>query len=289
MKRLLIVLFAASMTNPVAAQHEGHDVEEDEMSAMQHPAGPQPEASPPPAAWSGPDYAADTLFDPRQMAGAREQMRLEHGGLKTSLFLADRFETRTGGGEENYLWDVQGRYGGDINKLWLKSEGQGVLGDTPESAEFQALYSRAITPFFDIQAGIRHDIRPDPERSHLVLGLQGLLPYVYEIDTAVFLSDKGDLTGRLEGEFDLQVSQRLILQPRVELTIAAQEIPELRIGSGFGSIEAGLRLRYEIRRELAPYVGVGWQQKLGDTGDFARAAGEDRGGWHAVAGVRAWF
>lgn len=323
MKRFLILLVAGSATTPVFAQHEGHGAEETssgpaqettnphaghdmsqapqeeqepddphashDMSAMQKPAGPQPEAPPPPAAFSGPAHAADTLFDPQAMAEAREQLRIEQGGAKTSLTMADRFETRAGNGDENYLWDLQGWYGGDIDKLWLKSEGEAALGDNPDNAEFQALYSRAILPFFDVQVGLRHDFSPDPERSHLVLGLQGLLPYVFEIDAAAFLSDEGDLTGRLEGEFDLQMSQRLLLQPRVELNFAAQEIPELRIGSGVSTIEAGVRLRYEIRREFAPYVGIGWERKLGDTGDFARAAGEDRGGSEVILGVRSWF
>jgi copper resistance protein B len=323
MKRLLIAMLAASATTRVSAQHEGHEVEgtssetaqpttdphaghdtspapqekqepddphaSHDMSAMQDPAKPQAEASPPPAAFSGPVHAADSLFDPQEMAEARELLLTENGASKTYLILADRFETRVGDGEENYLWDVQGWYGGDIHKLWFKSEGEGDLSDNPDNAEFQALYSRAIAPFFDMQAGVRHDLRPDPDRSHLVLGLQGLMPYAFEIDAAAFLSDKGDLTGRLEGEYDLRINQRLLLQPRVEVNFAAQEISELRIGSGIGSVEAGFRLRYEIRREIAPYFGAAWERKLGDTGDFARAAGEDRGGWEAVLGVRSWF
>lgn len=292
MKRCLIALLAASMSTAVLAQHESHEAAETSSETTQQAADPRAphDTSPaPPAAFLGPAHAADALFDPRKMAEAREQLRAEHGVPKSWLILADRFEARVGDGEENYLWDVQGWYGGDINKLWLKSEGEGDLGDDPDNAEFQALFSRAIAPFFDIQAGIRHDFRPDPERSHLVVGLQGLMPYFFEIDAAAFLSDEGDLTGRLEGEYDLQVNQRLILQPRLELNIAAQDIPELGIGSGVTSIEAGFRLRYEVRREIAPYVGITWERKLGDTGDAALAAGEDRGGWQAVAGVRAWF
>jgi len=272
MKRYLTLLFAVSVTPPVLAQHEGHGVEE-----------------PPPAAFSGPPHAADTLFDPEQMTAAREQLRVEQGGMRNYLILEDRFEIRAGDGEEKYLWDVQGWYGGDISKLWLKSEGGGVLDESPESAEFQALYSRAIAPFFDLQAGVRHDLSPDPERTHLVLGLQGLVPYFFEIDAAAFLSDEGDLTGRLQWEFDLQIAQRLLLQPRLELNFAAQEIAELGIGSGLASVEAGVRLRYEIRREFAPYIGIGWERKLDDTADFARAAGDDRGGFEAIFGVTSWF
>jgi copper resistance protein B len=267
-------------TDPLAS----HD-----MNRGLEPIGELPKDPPPPAAFSGPLHAADTLFDAEEMAQAREQLRAEEGGMLSSLVLADRFETRFGDGEERYLWDFQGWYGGDIKKLWLKSEGEGSMGSSLESAEFQALYSRAISPFFDVQAGIRHDIAPDPDRSHLVVGLQGWLPYVFEIDAAAFLSDKGDLTGRLEGEFDLQITQRLILQPRVEFNFAAQEVRELGIGSGIGSAEAGFRLRYEIRREFAPYVGLDWERKLGNTGVLARTSDADRESWGVVVGVRSWF
>jgi copper resistance protein B len=324
MRRFLIVLWAMSVTTPTLAQHEGHGGTEEDLSRppqtstdphaghnandppqdRQEPADPHAshdvsgrqgppddmrEGPPPPAAFSEPAHAADILFDPQEMAEARELLRAEHGASKTYLILVDRFETRVGNGEENYLWDLQGWYGGDIHKLWLKSEGEGSLGNDQESAEVQALYSRAISPFFDLQAGVRYDVRPEPDRTHLVLGLQGLLPYVFEIDAAIFLSEKGDLSARLEGEYDLQINQRLILQPRVELNLAAEDVPELGIGSGLSSVEAGLRLRYEMRREIAPYVGIGWGRKLGDTGDFAHAAGEERGGWEAIVGLRSWF
>jgi copper resistance protein B len=282
--RFIMALLAVSAAAPVLAQHAGHGAEQ-----------PPPETArpgsrdPPPTAFSGPAHAADTLFGPEEMADAREQMSAEHGDITTSLILADRFEARAGSGQEDYLWDVQGWYGGDVHKIWLKTEGEASPGDSPEKAELQVLYSRAVRPFLDLQAGVRHDLSPDPERSHLVIGLQGLVPYSFELDAAAFLSDEGDLTGRLKGELDLQLGQRSILQPRAELNLAAQDVPELGIGSGVSSIEAGLRLRYEIRREFAPYLGIGWERMLGDTRDFARVAGEDSGGWKAVVGVRAWF
>ena len=145
-----------------------------------------------------------------------------------------------------------GWYGGDINKPSLKSEGD--FGRGPDGAELQTLYSRAITPFFHIQAGVRQDVRSGPEPTHLVLGLQGLMPYTFKLDAAAFLSNEGDLTGRVEAELDLQIGQRLLLQPRIELNLAAQEIPGLGVGSGLGSVETEIRLRYEIRREFAPIL-----------------------------------
>src|SRR5690606_20150815 len=129
--------------------------------SMESAAEPPAEAAPPLAAFSGPAHAADLLFDPREMAKARRQLRLEHGAANHHLLLADRVEVRFGRGDDQYLWDVQGWYGGDINKLWLKSEGD--VGDGPDGAEIQALYSRAIAPFFAIQAGVRQDVHSGPD------------------------------------------------------------------------------------------------------------------------------
>jgi copper resistance protein B len=271
-----------SATPAAADPHAGHAM------ATQSPAPPA--GPPPPAALAGPAHAADTVFAPAAMAEAREQVRAEHGGMNAYKFTVDQLEVAVRKGRDGYAWeDVQFWYGGDLNKLWLKSEGEGTFGEGVESAEVQALWSRAVAPFFDLQAGLRYDIRPKPDRAHLVLGLQGLAPYWFEIDAAAFLSDKGDLTARLEGEYDLRVTQQLILQPRVEVELAAQDVPELGIGSGLSTAEAGLRLRYEFVPEFAPYVGVEYQRAFGDTADFRRAEGEDAGGWSLVLGVRAWF
>jgi copper resistance protein B len=257
-----------------------------DMGDVDNAAASPSKAPPPSGAFSGPRHAADTIFDPSVMAGAREDLRVEQGGMLHSFFLVDRLEARS---KDGYPWDMQGWYGGDINKLWLKTEGEGRFGRSPVDAELQALYSRAISPWFNFQTGLRHDVRPTPERTHFVVGIQGLLPYTFELDAAAFLSNKGDLTARVEFEYDQLITQRLILQPRVEVNLAGQDIPELKIGSGFSSMEAGLRLRYEFRREFAPYVGVGWGRKLGATADFARAAGESPGGWNFVLGARTWF
>ena len=253
-------------------------------------AAPTPsEAPPPPAAFSGPTHAADMLFDPAAMARAREQLRAGQGDVRAYRVMVDQLEARVRDGRDGYRWDAQGWYGGDVDKLWLKSEGEGSFGKTLETGEVQALWSHAVTPWFDVQAGLRYDFRPDPERGHLVLGLQGLAPYFFEIDAAAFLSDEGDVSARLEAEYDLLITQRLILQPRAEVSFAVQEVRELGIGSGFTEVELGLRLRYEFLREFAPYVGVNWERKLGDTADFARDEGEDVDSLSLVAGVRIWF
>lgn len=254
-----------------------------------HGDAPAVPAPPPGIARSGPEHAADLLFDPGEMAAARAQLHREHGGFTTHLLLADRFETGTGDGRDAYRWDLQGWAGRDLHRFWWKSEGGGDPGQNPDDFEVQALYSRALTPFFDLQAGLRYDARPTPQRTHAVIGIQGLLPYVFEIDAAVFLSGEGDWTGRFEAEYDLRIRQRLVLQPRLELNFSAQAIPELGLGAGLGSSAAGLRLRYEIRREIAPYIGLEWTRLEGATAGFARSTGRETSGRQAVLGLRAWF
>lgn len=248
-----------------------------------------PVAPPPPGAFSGPTHAADTVFGAGEMAPVREAMRKEHGEMSTSMLLIDRLEARLQNGRDGYAWDAQGWIGGDIGKLWLKSEGEGAFGGAIEAAEVQALWSHAIGPFFDLQAGLRYDLRPQPDRAYAVLGVQGLAPYWFELDAAAFLSTMGDLTARVEAEYDQRITQKFILQPRVEIDLAAQDVPELGIGSGLSTAEAGLRLRYEFVPEFAPYVGVEYERAFGDTARFRRGEGEDVGGWSLLVGLRAWF
>lgn len=220
----------------------------------------------------------------------QEHLQDHHGGQTIWYVEGERLEYRNNEGDPVFLWDAQGWLGGDINRLWVKTEGEFDFGgDEFEEAEVQALWSRAVTSFFDVQAGVRHDFAPGRDRTFAVAGVQGLLPYLFEIDAAFFVSEDGDVEARLEAEYELLITQRLILQPRAELNFAAQDIPQYQIGSGLSKIEAGARLRYEIRRQFAPYAGVSWERSLGDTADFARFAGEDPGSVSFVAGVRTWF
>lgn len=259
------------------------------MSGKSAP-GTAPESALPPRALEGPRHAADAVWGEAAMIPARNQLARENGGMTTGMILVERLEARiaTDGGEDGYLWDAQGWYGGDINRFVLKTEGEGEFGGALEDAEIQALYSRAIGPFFDLQAGVRFDPEPD-SRTHLVIGIQGLAPYMFHVDGAMFLSDRGDLTARLEAEYDQKITQRLILQPRIEIELAANDIPEREIGSGLTKIEPGLRLRYEVMPEFAPYVGGEYETKVGETADLARLASEDPDGLKAVLGLRAWF
>jgi copper resistance protein B len=263
--------------------HSGHTAAPDKSAP-----GADPEANVPDRAFDGDTYAADAIWGVEAMAASRAALYKAHGGGTLSTLRIDRLEARLGENPDAYLWDLEGFYGSDLNKLWIKIEGEGEFGGEVEDAEFQALYSRAITPFFDLQFGARLDVEPET-RSHLVLGLEGAAPYWLHVDAAAFLSDRGDLTGRVEVEYDQKITQQLVLQPRVEAEFAAQDIPEREIGAGMTKIEPGLRLRYEIVPEFAPYIGVEYEAKLGETADLARAEGEDSTGFKFLVGLRAWF
>lgn len=234
--------------------------------------------------------AADEYWGPTKMAAARRAVQEEHGGSKTYFVQGDRLEYRSNGGEPLFLWDAQGWWGGDRSKLWLKTEGEYAFEeDAFEEAEVQALWSRAISTFFDFQAGVRHDFAPGDDRTFGVLGVQGLAPYWFEIDAAAFVSDDGDVSARIEVEYELMLTQRLILQPRTELNFAVQDVAEYGVGSGLSTAELGARLRYEIKREFAPYIGVDWTRSVGETADFVRADGGDPSSVSFVAGLRLWF
>lgn len=263
------------------AQHAGH------AQPAQSPP-PRFETPPPPEAGQGPPRAADAIWGEEAMRASRADLFQHAGGQRFLWFMGDRLEYRVRSGQDGYLWDLQGFYGGDSHKFFFKSEGEGGVGETIEQAELQILYSRAITRFFDVQAGLRGDFA-EPERVNAVIGLQGLAPYLFELDSALFISNRGEVTARIEAELDQRISQRLVLQPRVELNLAAQTSVEQRVGAGLDSAELGLRLRYHLRRELAPYVGVEQEWRAGRSASFARANGEDPSVTQFVAGVRFWF
>ena len=192
------------------------------------------------------------------------------------------------GGDDGYRWEGEAWFGGDINRLVIKTEGEGSGREGLGAAEAQGLYSHAISPYFDFQAGVRQDFQPRA-RTYATVGVEGLLPYWFDVEAALFLSDKGELLARAEGSYDLRLTQRWILQPRAELNFAAQDTPETFTGSGLSNAELGLRLRYEIRREFAPYVGVSYDRRFGKTADYFRAIGEKPGETSLVIGIRSFF
>jgi copper resistance protein B len=224
-----------------------------------------------------------------QMPG-HEQLMAEHGGSLNFLVLGERFEQAEDDGATSRLWEMQGWLGYDEHKLWLKLEGEyDVDANETERSEAQALYSRAIAPFWDLQAGLRRDDAGSASRNYAVIGLMGLAPYWFELDAAAFISERGDLSARLEAEYELRFTQRLLLQPRLELNYSFADDTALGVGEGMSEAGFGLRLRYEIRREFAPYLGVEWTRAYANTAALLRAAGDDPEDVRVVAGLRFWY
>jgi copper resistance protein B len=202
--------------------------------------------------------------------------------------LFDQLEWHANSDGGGMTWNTTGWVGRDVDRLWLRTEGDaddGRLG----GAEAHLLYGRAFARWWDVVVGVRQDFQPGPAQSWLAVGIQGLAPYWFEVEATAYLGAGGRTAARLEAKYELLFTNRLVLQPLVELNLYGKTNAERRIGAGLSSFDAGLRVRYEFRREFAPYVGVTWRDTFGDTSRFAEAAGEPTGGLRVVAGLRLWF
>lgn len=235
------------------------------------------------------------LFAPLALAGtvffSLSSGLLHAGGGDDPLLskvMLDQLEIRDVEGDNLLVLAGQAWIGKDLHKLWLKTELERVDNET-EEAELQALYSQAVSTYWDFQVGVRHDYQPTPSRSWAVIGFQGLAPYFFEIDTALFIGESGRTALRLEAEYEMLFTQRLVLSPEIEVNFYGQNDVETGVGSGLSDVQMGLRLRYEIRREFAPYIGVNWVKKYGNSADFASSAGQDVEDTQLVIGLRAWF
>lgn len=236
--------------------------------------------------------AAVNLVPPASPAAAASVHR--HEDLYGAV-LIDQLEFRGGSGTNIGAWEGEAYYGGDYDKVWINTRGEyNDKARSLERAELQLLYSRLIGYFWNAQIGVRQDfpIRPDegtPARTHLVLGVEGLLPNLFEVNLQFFVDHRGTVAARLEGYYDAYVTQRLVLQPQVELNAAANADRQSRLGSGLTRLESGLRLRYELTREFAPYIGVQYERVLGETAGIYKRFGEPRDILSGVAGIRLFF
>jgi len=195
-------------------------------------------------------------------------------------------------GERPILLEAEAWYGGDYDRLWLKLEGDASTLGPEGEIEAQALFSRLISPWWDLQAGVRVDHAwgtGGRTRPHLALALQGLAPYWFEVETSVFMDIDGNVSAAFTAAYDLLLTQSLILEPEIEVGVSVQDVPEWGIAAGVHDFELGGRLRYEIRRELAPYVGFVWQRAFGGTADLRRMGGLPVRDGSLVFGVRAWY
>ena len=202
--------------------------------------------------------------------------------------IIDQFEYSENDGVDTWALNGQGWIGKDLKKLWFKTEAE-YSNSELEELEVQALYSKAIAPFWDVQFGIRQDFKPDPSRAWGVIGVQGLAPYLFELDAALFIGESGRTAARLDAEYEILLSQQWILSPEVEVNAYGQDDLDLGIGSGLSDASVGLRLRYEFKREFAVYGGIEWRKKFGNTADIAELNGESDSDSTFLMGIRAWF
>ena len=215
---------------------------------------------------------------------------LAHGNDDPLLGMlkVEQFEKQFSDDEDPIVLEASAWLGYDRNKLWIKTEFERAQGETHEF-EIQALYGHAVHSFWDVQLGLRTDLNPEPERHWAVLGINGLAPYFFEVDAALFVSEDGDSALRIEAEYEFMLSQRWVLSPEMEMNFYGENNADYLQGSGLANTEFGLRLRYEIRREFAPYIGVTTEKSYGRTQDYLIAAGEESSATRAVVGLSFWF
>jgi copper resistance protein B len=252
-----------------------HDIGSMDMSSMQGGRAP--------ADARDPDYAEGQSMS--MMPGMGDSM---DDAARFGKLLFDQLEYVHSAHANGLAIDAQAYYGGDADKLWLKVDGErsgGHLGDT----RTEALWAHATSAFWDTQLGLRHDFGDGPERSWAAFGVQGLAPYWFDIEATAYLGQSGRAAVRVEAEYQLMLTQKLIFTPDLELNAYGKSDPARHIGSGLSNVEFGLRLRYEVTRQFAPYIGIDWNRHIGDTSDLVRAAGKPAFDHQIVAGVRVWF
>ncbi len=219
--------------------------------------------------------------------------RAEEDSALFSSFIVDQLEHRWQKDSNFARWDIEAWLGGDTNRFWLRSEGDPRMAGGAGDAEVSVYYGRQIAPFWDLLVGVRQDVVYGPgrnrERTHAVLSAEGLAPFRIELEPSLFVSDEGDVSARITATTDWYVTQRVIAQPRIELNASAGDADAFGTRSGINDVELGLRLRFELRRELAPYVGFSWIRRLGDTADLARSRGEGASDAAFVVGLRLWL
>lgn len=224
----------------------------------------------------------------RQAAFPPLQHHMQHAEELNAYMVFNRLEAWDADHGSGQAWEAQGWVGSDLNRLWLRSEGERVDSHT-ESADLEALYGRSVSSWWDVVAGIRHDFKPGDSQTWAAFGVQGLAPYKFEVQATAYVGESGRTALNLEAEYELLLSNRLILQPLVEIDVYGKDDPQRGIGSGLSTVEAGLRLRYEFTRRFAPYIGVVHERSFGDTAGFRSDEGEDTRDTRWVAGVRIWF
>lgn len=223
-----------------------------------------------------------------QKQNTRLDTPIMHDNQPFTMGLLENFEERLSSSGNTLAWDGQLWHGTDYHRLWLKSEGS-ASGGQVRNGDLEVFYDQPVTAFWDFQAGVRYDFEPAPSQGWFALGVEGLAPYFIDVEATAYAGPRGATAARFKASFDVLFTQRLILTPKIETNLYGQSMAAQGIGSGVSDLEAGLRLRYEIYRQFAPYVGVVYTSDFGGTADAARAAGKKTHETRLLAGVRAWF
>jgi copper resistance protein B len=262
-------------------QHAGH-----EQPAQG--AKPKPPANNTDPSQELPPFIPRLTDEDRKAAFPDVEGHAVHDQAVNYFVLLDQFEWQAAADGSGLNLDSKGWIGRDRDRLWLRAEGDSEEGRVGE-AQAHVLYGRHFSRWWDIVGGIRQDFRPGPAQTWAAIGVQGLAPYWFEIEATAYVGASARTHVRFEVEYELLLTNRLVLQPLAEVEIFGKSDPQRGVGAGVSTTDIGFRLRYEFRREVAPYVGVAWSNKWGQTADFAEAAGEDAGGARLVTGVRLWF
>ena len=255
------------------------------------------ENTPEPMLMNSNDNKATGTRDPFANSGGYKYRGMEgweeSDEMTVSKVIFDQLEYRNGDNTKLNRWDMQAWRGTDYEKFWVKFEGEDIKSESGGEFEFQALYSKAVSAYWDLQYGVRYDrqygTEPNNERYYGVVGVQGLAPYWFEMEPTLFVDSNGKISARVVASYDLLLSQRLILQPRAEINASLSDLPELGIGQGVNVFRLDLRLRYEFKREIAPYLGIIWQKQYGDSARYSRQQGNSSEFTEVVLGVRIWF
>ena len=278
-----------------AAQHERHQPQKP-AAAEQKPAPAEQKPGQPAVDHSQhqklaselPTFIPPVTEEDRKAAFPDVAGHAVHDRALNSFVLFDQLEWQSVAGGTGFNVDSKGWVGGDRNRLWFRAEGDGE-GERVGEAEAHLLFGRQISRWWDVVGGVRQDVRPGPARTWAAFGIQGLAPHWFEVELTGYVGAEGRTHFRGEVEYELLLTNRLVLQPLIEVEVFGKSDPERGIGAGLSTIDAGFRLRYEFRRELAPYIGVAWNNRFGKTAEFAEAVGEHSGAARLVAGVRLWF
>lgn len=285
---IAVVLLAPSPLSYAAPQHGS------EGAAHHH----QPHCAPPGHhsadhegrdAVPGPRVPVAPLTDEdRAAVFIDERGHTAHDDAIVTFILLDQLEWQDSDGSGTYAWDLSGWAGNDIHRLVVRSEGERSAGET-EEAELQLLAWRALGPWWNAVAGVRQDFKPGAPQTWAAIGLEGTVLYGLEAEATLYLGEGGQSAARLAAEYDILLTNRLILQPSAEINLYGKNDERRGYGAGLADAELGLRLRYEIRREFAPYLGVTWAKRYGETASFAAATGSDARDTRFVVGFRLWF